>query len=70
MAKGAWTLGEYPLDMVRISCAKPAVYRLRLFFVMTFLQMVSQFTTRFGLAGQGHFPGFPIVRHQLPDSYR
>ena len=22
MSKGAWTLGEYPLPMVRISCAK------------------------------------------------
>ncbi|GEO43621.1 hypothetical protein SAE02_77690 [Skermanella aerolata] len=22
MAKGAWTLGEYPLPMVRVSCAK------------------------------------------------
>jgi hypothetical protein len=31
-----------------------AVYRLRVFFVMTFLQMVFQFTTWPSLAGQGH----------------
>jgi hypothetical protein len=31
-----------------------AVYRLRVLFVMTFLQMVFQLTTRSGLAGQGH----------------
>jgi hypothetical protein len=30
------------------------VYRLRVFFVMTVLQMVFQSTTRSGLVGQGH----------------
>jgi hypothetical protein len=30
------------------------VYRLRVFFIMTLLQMVLQFTTRSGLVGHGH----------------
>jgi hypothetical protein len=31
------------------------VYRLRVFFVMTFLQMVVELNIWSGLAGQGHF---------------
>jgi len=40
-----------------------AVYRLRVFVVITFLQMVFQLTTRSGLAGQGHDALFVAAVH-------
>jgi hypothetical protein len=45
-----------PVSSSRATAAalNSAVYRLRVFFVMTFLQMVLQFTTRSSLVGHGH----------------
>jgi hypothetical protein len=38
-----------------------AVYRLRVFFVMTFFQMVCEFNIWSGLAGQGHCAAGPTT---------
>src|SRR3954463_8867828 len=40
-----------------------AVYRLRVFFVMTFFQMVSEFNMWSGLAGQGQPAPLPAPNH-------
>src|SRR3954471_9929194 len=56
----AWAtlLSVSPVSSSRATAAalNSAVYRLRVFFVMTFLQMVFQFNIWSGLAGQGPIP--------------
>jgi hypothetical protein len=44
-----------------------AVYRLRVFFVMTFLQMVFELNIWSGLAGQGHYGDTAAIRAARQD---
>src|SRR4051812_4080223 len=62
----AWAtlLSVSPVSSSRATAAalNSAVYRLRVFFVMTFLQMVFELNIWSGLAGQGHTDAHPSTR--------